>query len=96
MTDAASKFLETLSNSFGPPGFETDPLRAVKTYAEEFADTIRHLTERGEYGGALHALQTVGGNESLGVVFLPQEGQRLTGSKCGFAPRGILDVLLGG
>ena len=34
-------FFETLSNSFGPPGFEREVLRVVKDYVTPFSDDIR-------------------------------------------------------
>ena len=35
------QFLEALSNAFGPPGFEREPLRLVRDYVEPFAESIR-------------------------------------------------------
>ena len=37
----ALQFMEALSNSFGPSGFESDALRVVKNYVEPFCDSIR-------------------------------------------------------
>ena len=36
------EFLRRLVDSFGPSGFERDPIRIVKEYVQPFADEIRH------------------------------------------------------
>ena len=55
MKKNALKFLEKLSESFGPSGFERDALRIAKEYVGEFADEVRNdnlgsllFTKRGQ------------------------------------------------
>jgi putative aminopeptidase FrvX len=57
MEAKALDFLKRLSESFGPSGFETEPLRVVKQYVEPFADEIKndrlgslHFSARGARG----------------------------------------------
>ncbi len=37
MEKSALKFLEKLSNSFGPSGFEREAIKVVKSYVEHFS-----------------------------------------------------------
>jgi endoglucanase len=49
METKALDFLKRLSESFGPSGFETEPLRVVKQYVQPFADEIKNDRQ-----GSLH------------------------------------------
>lgn len=40
MNQTSKQFLEQLSNSFGPSGFEREPIKLVKQYIEPFCDEI--------------------------------------------------------
>jgi putative aminopeptidase FrvX len=41
MNQASKNFLEKLSNSFGPSGFEREPIKITKEYIESYCDEIR-------------------------------------------------------
>lgn len=41
MNQASKKFLEKLSNSFGPSGFEREPIKITKDFIEPYCDEIR-------------------------------------------------------
>ena len=41
MDKRSKKLLEQLSNSFGPSGFEREPIKIIKDYVEPFSDSIR-------------------------------------------------------
>jgi putative aminopeptidase FrvX len=65
MIDARSiQFLEELSNSFGPSGFERDAARVLKAYVEPFSDEI--ITDK--LGSLLFKKR---GEADAPVVFLP-------------------------
>lgn len=41
MNKKSKKLLEQLSNSFGPSGFEREPIKIIRDYIEPFSDSIR-------------------------------------------------------
>ena len=41
MNKKSIKLLEQLSNSFGPSGFEREPIKIVRDYIEPYSDSIR-------------------------------------------------------
>lgn len=58
------EFLKRLVDSFGPSGFERDPIRIVKEYVQPFADEIRH-----DRLGSLHFLAK--GKSEHPLIILP-------------------------
>ena len=41
MNKKSKELLEQLSNSFGPSGFEREPIKIIKDYIEPYSDSIR-------------------------------------------------------
>ena len=64
MEAKALEFLKQLSESFGPSGFERDPVSLVKTYVQPFADEIKS-----DKLGSLHF--SARGSAAYPVIILP-------------------------
>jgi endoglucanase len=64
MEAKALEFLKALSESFGPSGFERDPVSQVKVYVQPFADEIKN-----DKLGSLHF--SARGKAAHPIVFLP-------------------------
>ena len=64
MDDESLKFLEQLSNSFGPSGFEREPARMIRDYVGRFSDGISN-------DGLGSLLFTKRGGSEKPVVLLP-------------------------
>jgi len=64
MQKKALSFLESLSNGFGPSGFERDIIRLVKNYVEPYSDSI----EQDKLGSLLFYKK---GTSERPVILLP-------------------------
>jgi len=64
MQNSSLKFLENLSNSFGPSGFEREAIRVVKDYVEPFSD----FTSQDKLGSLLFHKR---GSAERPVILLP-------------------------
>jgi len=42
ISEKEEKFLKSLAEAFGPPGFEIDPIKIVKEYLRDIADELKH------------------------------------------------------
>jgi putative aminopeptidase FrvX len=79
MDAAALEFLKTLSECFGPSGFEREAVRAVKRYIEPFADSLSS-----DKLGSLHFRKK--GKDDKPVIILPGHVDEV-----GFVVSGITD-----
>jgi len=64
MNQASKNFLQKLSNSFGPSGFEREPIKITKEYIESYCDEI-HFDKLGSL------LFTKKGNSKKPAILLP-------------------------
>lgn len=64
MKDEALQFLESLTNAFGPPGFEREALRIVRDYVLPFSDSL----DQDKIGSLLFASN---GSKEQPVILLP-------------------------